>query len=136
MGVIKARAAIPARLLLATVLVIFAAIVGIAGTPGSAGDTTADLVLGQLNFTSANPHRPSAVQLSGPWAAAIDTSVSPNRLFVADTANNRVLGFKSVSSLTNGQSADLVIGQPDYVSGAPNRGAATPTAASLNIPTG
>ena len=131
----KAHGVILARLLIAGLL-LFAAVVGIAGIPGTPGDTTADIVLGQSSFATANTRFTSAVQLAGPWAAAIDTSVSPNRLFIADAGNHRVLGFKDVSSLVNGKSPDLVIGQPDFVSNKPNQGGANPTAATLFSPTG
>jgi hypothetical protein len=40
--------------------------------------------------------------------------VSPNRVYVADTSNNRVLGFKSISALLNGAEADLIIGSSDF----------------------
>ena len=45
---------------------------------------------------------------------AIDTSATPNRLYVADDDNNRVLGWNDAASFANGAAADLVIGQPDF----------------------
>jgi sugar lactone lactonase YvrE len=47
---------------------------------------------------------------------AVDRSVSPNRLYAADTSNNRVLGWQNVAAFTNGAPADLVIGQNDFLS--------------------
>ena len=43
-----------------------------------------------------------------------------NRLYVADPANNRVLGFEDVRKLRPGNSADLVIGQPGLSQTQPN----------------
>jgi Abnormal spindle-like microcephaly-assoc'd, ASPM-SPD-2-Hydin/NHL repeat len=80
------------------------------------GDTIADIVLGQLNFSTDPQTITTGSGLDGPYSVAVDASVVPNRLYISDFQNNRVLGFKSVSALTNGASADLVIGQPDFVS--------------------
>src|SRR5208282_5355163 len=57
-----------------------------------------------------------------PSSIAIDASVIPNRLYVADTLNNRVLGWKDVTALSNDEPADLVIGQPDFDSSTCNNG--------------
>ncbi len=78
------------------------------------GDTIADRVLGQGAFTTNSPAA-TFTQMDGPAADAIDTSVTPNRLYVADSANNRVLGYKDVTALTtSGATPDLLIGQPDF----------------------
>ncbi len=51
--------------------------------------------------------------------------------------NNRVLGYKNVATFVSGGTADLVIGQPDFLSGNCNRTiGATPTANSLCEPVG
>lgn len=105
-----------------------------ASNPGTSGDTTADLVLGQVDFVHAAPNHPTARQLIDPGSVAIDLSVTPNRLYVVDTVNNRVLGFSSVAALVNGEPADLVIGQPDFFSRDPNHGGLN--ANSLNGPEG
>ncbi len=47
---------------------------------------------------------------------AIDKSVSPNRIWVADTYNNRVLGWSTVAAFTTHAPADIVIGQSDFIS--------------------
>jgi DNA-binding beta-propeller fold protein YncE len=46
---------------------------------------------------------------------AVDTSTSPNHIYVDDVTNNRVLGWLDADSFTNGKAADLVIGQPDFL---------------------
>ena len=45
---------------------------------------------------------------------AVDTT---GHLYVTDSDNSRVLGWRNVSSFSNGQAADLVLGQPDFNSG-------------------
>ncbi len=65
---------------------------------------------------------------------AIDTSATPNRLYVVDTYNNRVLGWNDVATLTNGEAADLVIGQLDFTSHAANTGGES--ASTLSSPLG
>ena len=103
----------------------------------AAHDTTADTVQGQPNFTSSvgnNPLMPPANQLNGPVGLAVDAQ--SGRLFVADVSDNRVLSWPDAAALANGQAADLVIGQPDFTSTAPNNGVFTPTANSLNLPDG
>lgn len=58
------------------------------------------------------------------------------RLVVADTLNNRVLIWNSFPT-SNGQAADLVLGQADFVSADPNRSSAVnppPAANTLQFP--
>jgi outer membrane biosynthesis protein TonB len=97
------------------------------------GDTTADLVLGQPDFAS-NGAGGFAAEMDTPGALAIDFSVTPNRLYVADTFNSRILGYKDVTGLINGAAADLMIGQPDFVSSGCNTGGIS--AGSLCTPRG
>ncbi len=109
--------------------------------PGSQGDTTADLVLGQFDFAH---NAPNLVDGFGLWMnlaggdyngdVAIDKSVSPNRLWVADTENNRVLGWSSLAAFSSHAPANIVIGQPDFTSNSCNEGGVS--AASLCAPTG
>jgi CSLREA domain-containing protein len=97
-----------------------------------AGDTTADLVLGQTGFFANAPNMGvapvTAAGLYGPNNVAIDRM---GHLYVADTFNNRVLGWVDVSRLTNGAPADLVIGQPNFSSTLCNQGLASPSAESV-----
>ncbi len=163
---------------------------GTPGTPGSAGDVTADVVFGQngsfttgscggaaagllpaipccasrteLRWTAratySSPTRRTAAS-SGTgirnrrrqWRArssdrrtsfttvstiqlrprcrrrqgvAIDSSGAFNRLYVADSSNNRVLGWANAGAFVNGSPADIVIGQPDARSVGCNDGVA------------
>ncbi len=87
-------------------------------------DSTADIVIGQNSFSNGGVNQTAinASSIANPDSIAIDTSVIPNRLYVGDSADSRVLGWKDVTSLANGAPADLVIGQPDFVSSVCNNG--------------
>lgn len=97
----------------------------------STANQTADRVLGQIGMTrnTVNFGGPSA--LNGPFGAAVD---GQGHVYVVDQGNNRVLGFASASSFTNGAAADLVIGQPDFYRSGPGYPTVTPS--SLNQPIG
>ena len=77
-------------------------------------NTTADGVLGQVDFTHNGVNLVNGQGLGNPNPVAIDASATPNRVYVADSLNNRVLGWRDAASFTNGEAADLVIGQPDF----------------------
>ena len=55
-------------------------------------------------------------EFNGPQGVALDMNVNPPILYVADTGNNRVLGFRNANTFSNGQKADIVIGQVDFQS--------------------
>ena len=99
-------------------------------------DTTADVVLGQLDFLHNGPNLIDGRGLDNPESVAIDTSTVPNRLYASDSNNSRVLGYKDVTTFVNGGAADLVIGQPDFNSGGCNMGQISPSASSLCVPFG
>ena len=99
------------------------------------GDTTADAVLGQADFAAGTVNAgggPTATSLNEPRGLSIDR-VS-GRLFVADSMNHRVLSWPNAAAFTNGQAADIVLGQPDFTSNSINQGGANPTAKTLNTP--
>src|SRR5580658_5294345 len=81
-----------------------------------ASGTTGDRVLGQFDFAHNAANLVDAKGLSGPNDVAIDSSATPNRVYVADEDNNRVLGWRDAASFSDGAPADLVIGQPDFIS--------------------
>lgn len=92
-------------------------------------DTVADRVYGQNSFvTGTAPNAATATSLKQASALFVfDTG----QVFVADTAHNRVLGWKSVDNYQIGDPADLVLGQTSFASAtAPN----PPSAASMNQP--
>jgi uncharacterized protein (TIGR03437 family) len=72
----------------------------------------ASVVLGQPEFTMTPPTTlpaPSASNMRLPTAVASDGQM----LAVADTANNRVLLWRTIPA-ANGQPADVVLGQPNF----------------------
>jgi sugar lactone lactonase YvrE len=105
-------------------------------------NTKAELVLGQLNLVNNGVNAAKSNSLYWPGAVALDSSVAPNRLYVADTNNSRVLGWHSVSAFTTGAPADLVIGQADFSSAGCNQnrfdaaGNSLPAANTLCLPDG
>lgn len=88
-------------------------------------DTTADRVLGQVNFT-ANTAGLSASTFNGPSGLAL---APDNRLFVVDYSQHRVLSWPDATAFQTGEAADLVLGQPDFESMA-----GATSASALNAP--
>ena len=67
--------------------------------------------------TSGAPNLVEGREFELPQSLALDTSVTPPILYVADTVNNRVLAWKNATAFTSGApAADLVIGQRDQYS--------------------
>ncbi|MEZ4701653.1 MAG: T9SS type A sorting domain-containing protein [Rhodothermales bacterium] len=82
----------------------------------------AEAVLGQVNFTDGLSNGGGALgdwTVQCPYSVAVDAAGS---LWVSDQANNRILRFDNAESLTDGASADGVLGQADFVSNSANRG--------------
>jgi uncharacterized protein (TIGR03437 family) len=85
-------------------------------------------VLGQLTrpSTYVESYNPSGVtpnllegrELFEPLSVAVDTSLDPPAVYVADTKNSRVLGWRNAAEFQNGAFADIVIGQKDFYSSA------------------
>ncbi len=111
--------------------------------PVSAGvvAATAGRVIGQPGYPYRGANQVSASEFSSAVAgsAILDTKSVPPHLYVADTLNNRVLGYRDFTSVKTGQPADIVIGQPDFLrSGTnyPSGKAAQPSRQGLNGPRG
>jgi len=79
-----------------------------------APSTVAQYVLGQTDFVHSSANYITASTMSSPDGVAVDKSSTPHHLYVADTSNNRVLGWNNAASFTNGQPADLVVGSGDF----------------------
>lgn len=111
----------------------------------------ANIVVGQLDFPF---NAPNLIEGREVWFAtsnapgggiAVDKSSNPPHLYIADTYNNRILGFldaravgTDVRSLLT-QKADLVIGQPDLLRAIvnyPNGDPDIPTQTGLDRPGG
>ena len=70
----------------------------------------------QLFPVCGNPNRVEGREFWAPQNVALDTSGATTAVYVSDSANNRVLGWKNAVSFSNGATADLVIGQQDLFS--------------------
>ncbi len=75
-----------------------------------------ELSASAFNIPNQNPNLVEGREFFGPTGIALDTSVTPPRVYVADTGNNRILAWKDSVNFTNGKFADLVIGQRDFFS--------------------
>jgi uncharacterized protein (TIGR03437 family) len=81
----------------------------------------ASSVLGQQNFNSTNAGG-TAATLNGPRGLAVD---SGDRLFVADTGNNRVIVYSNTVAISNGASGlpvNVGFNQPEGVAVSPTSG--------------
>ena len=87
----------------------------------------ADVELGQPDFTSTTAQAVSATSLSSPQGAYSDGT----RLYIDDQTYNRVLLWNTFPT-TNGQAANIVLGQPDLVSKTANNGGVS--SGALNTP--
>lgn len=99
----------------------------------------ADAVMGQSGFTGNAPNLVEGREVNFPYGIAFDYSTTPARVYVADTGNHRVLGYRSIQRLRNREAADLVLGQPDLattVMNYPSGNAEQPTQTGLSSPWG
>lgn len=90
-----------------------------------------------LKLDNFSPNLAEGRELFSPQGIALDLTTNPPGLYIADTGNNRVLGFRSALGFANGRKADIVIGQADLTSTTaqgPNRGSA-PRVTGLASPT-
>jgi uncharacterized protein (TIGR03437 family) len=118
-------------------------------SPAGGSYVSATRVLGQLDFTAGAPNliegretflfaRTTDGNLAG-GGVAVDTTSNPPHLYIADTFNNRILGFRDVRSVGAASKADIVIGQADLMHNTPNASsgrASAPADWTLLFPTG
>lgn len=71
----------------------------------------AELVIGQPDFVT-NTSGLSAVKMNNPICAIVDGN---GTLWVSEYGNNRVTRWDNADNLVNGDTADGVLGQPDFV---------------------
>ncbi len=89
-------------------------------------------------FNPLESNAPNLVEgreLFSPSGIAFDASVTPPHVYIVDTANNRVLGWSNANNLSQGNFADLVIGQTDMFSTSIG-GPGTNLSTGLYLPTG
>jgi sugar lactone lactonase YvrE len=86
----------------------------------------ADHVLAKPDFVSDYANIPSAQRMNNPLGVAVDRSHTPNRLWVTDVANNRVLGYASTAGIASNVAADHVLGQSSFTAGSTNAGLNNP----------
>ena len=98
------------------------------------GALSADRVLGQIDFIKTAVNFVDPIGMDAPAGVAIDQAAG--HVLVADTQNNRVLGWKNEHAFVSGGAADLVIGQPDFNSSGCNQNAPAPDATRLCQPIG
>ncbi len=65
-------------------------------------------------LTNCRPNLVEGDELNNPQSVAVDPS--SGAIYVADTQNNRVLGWRNRDAAANGAKADIVIGQRDFYS--------------------
>ncbi|QOY90084.1 hypothetical protein [Paludibaculum fermentans] len=82
---------------------------------------------------SSSPNRTKAKSLYSPYSVAVDAASSPAAVYVADTGNHRVLGWRDSANFTSGAPADLVIGQKDFDSAVPYGAAVRISESSTNV---
>jgi uncharacterized protein (TIGR03437 family) len=103
------------------------------------GAKAATKVWGQIDFVSNGPNQVKPASINFPFKIAIDYSSAPYALYVSDTSNHRVLGWRDSVRFRNGDPADFVIGQPNLRTGVANvdtRGSTKPSATALSSPEG
>jgi sugar lactone lactonase YvrE len=122
-GIVLA-AFIAGQLLIATVRLLRAEV----------GASGADRVLGQIDFIKNQVNFVDAIGMNAPAGVAIDRA--NGHVTVADSQNNRVMGWKSAAAFASGGAADIVIGQPDFNSSGCNQNAPAPDPTRLCRPIG
>ena len=108
---------------------------------GQPNDFWADIELGQPDFTEGIIGERTGNKVNNPGGVLVDKTVDPNRIYVSDNANSRILGYRSVGTCANNGSvactnnsdcsgstctvtpnkvADMVIGQSSVTGSACN----------------
>ncbi|HNP89026.1 MAG TPA: DNRLRE domain-containing protein [Candidatus Woesebacteria bacterium] len=125
--------------------------------PGNAYDFIPDIIFGKAGFGEIVPNQVTGNRVFLPAGITVDRGTSPNRIYVWDSGNSRILGFTSLGTCESGantgrpctnnldcpssvcqinstKNADLVFGQPDLFHAACNGDStikANPSAATL-----
>jgi sugar lactone lactonase YvrE len=109
--------------------------VALALSPKASADFTsnqlADVVLGQLNFTTGTAVNGQPNRFFTPYSMALDPTTG--KVFVADTGNNRILRFSSTAAAQSGSNPEAVLGQGNFSDFASNQGGAA-ASNTLSVP--
>ena len=95
----------------------------------------ADVVIGAPNFTTfvqVDISQQTTTATASNMLNPVSVTSDGTRLFVSDLGYNRVLIWNHIPT-TNGAPADVVVGQPDMVSSAPNNGYSINTNVTPNV---
>ncbi len=97
----------------------------------TSNNASADIVIGQTNFTSNSANQGGSAtantfNLAGP------VTYDGKRLFIVDRNNNRLLIFNNVPT-SNNASADIVIGQTNFTSNSANQGNGSSNSQGQNV---
>ncbi|MEP6714894.1 MAG: hypothetical protein ABJC09_04930, partial [Terriglobia bacterium] len=99
------------------------------GDPNFVGTATNPLIVDGIG-----PNVVEGRELNLPTGVAVDNSVSPPNVYIADGGNHRILGFRYTTQLKPGAVADVIMGQTDrfgnQAQGGSNR------SSGLNSPSG
>ena len=76
-------------------------------------------VLGQPDLRQNGLNGVDGSELTSPSAVALDARGGELHLYVADTGNNRVLGWRDANNYHAGAKADIVLGQPNLLTTVP-----------------
>jgi hypothetical protein len=69
---------------------------------GVIGDTWADVIIGKPDFSEITPNEVTSDHLFNPNGILIDRSIRPNRVYIYDTGNSRVLGLSHLGFVQGG----------------------------------
>ncbi|MCE9616382.1 MAG: NHL repeat-containing protein [Lentisphaerae bacterium] len=92
----------------------------------------ADRVVGKLRFDQPYANQPTERRMNNPVGVGVHRGSTPNRLWVSDIGNSRVLGYADTQTITNGTPATLVLGQPTLTNGEVNAGLSGPLMNAVN----
>ena len=83
-------------------------------TRGTPGDLWADVILGKPDFAEISPNEVVPFSVFNPGGVVVDLSAEPQRAYVWDGGNSRILGIDIDSCYEDPGpcTADIVIGQP------------------------
>lgn len=110
---LRSRAARSPALLVAVVVLFAGCSSGGGGSDDDVELIEAFNVVGQADFIGGDPNRGGATAAATLAQPLGNVATDGTRLFIADTANNRVLGYSAIPQ-ADGAAANLVLGQADF----------------------